>query len=252
MYTPLYIINNECKNNILKYIYNNELDTNMYNNLGLYYQYIEKDYNKMMKYYLKGFKLNDSNAILNLGDYYNSIKNYKKMKKYYLKAIELGNSYAMISLGYYYNEIINYNEMKKYYEMAIELGNSNAMNNLGYYYYEIENYDEMKKYYLKAIELDNSMTMYNLGLYYQNIKDNENMRKYYIMALLNDFNDNRIPYNIVIDAIINHNYIYNGNNNKLKNIYDLNILYKYNNICSSCFEYNKILDNICLKCYIKK
>ena len=62
-------------------------------------------------------------------------KNYKKAKKYYLKAIKLGNSEAMCSMGYYYQLIKkDYKLMIQYYTMAIELFHCGAMCNLGYYY----------------------------------------------------------------------------------------------------------------------
>jgi TPR repeat protein len=58
----------------------------------------------------------------NLGHYYQFIDyNYNLMIKYYLMAIEKGNSYAMNNLGYYYEiEEKKYDLMKKYYVMAIK------------------------------------------------------------------------------------------------------------------------------------
>jgi TPR repeat protein len=280
LYTWFNININEYKNDILEFIKHDELNININYNLGLYYQFIEKDYNKMKKYYLlvvdngnamnnlgyyykfveknynemrkyylKAIKHNNSNAMNNLGEYYYIIKNYNEMKKYYLMAIEHGNnSNTMNNLGYYYRFVEkNYDEMKKYYLMAIEYGNNQAMNNLGAYYYNIEkNYNEMMIYYVKALEYNNIEALYNLGYYYQNIKkDNNKMKKYYLMALLNKYNNNNniysdIPSYIFINAIINYNYEYKGYDNRLKNICDKVI--QFNNL-------QTIETNECYICY---
>ena len=132
----------------------------------------------------------DSNIYYVNGVYYQTIENYNEMKKYYFMVIEQGYSNAMTDLGFYYQFVEkNYNEMKKYYLMAIEHGNSDAMNNLGFYYKNIEgNDDEMKKYYLMSIEQGNSMAMNNLGFYYENDEKNDDeMKKYYLMAI--EFNN---------------------------------------------------------------
>ena len=71
----------------------------------------------------------------NLGYYYECIeKNYELMKKYYLDAIKLGNTYAMDSLGHYYDCENNYTEMKYYYMSAIKLNYKICMNNILDYY----------------------------------------------------------------------------------------------------------------------
>ena len=93
------------------------------------------------------------------------------MKKYYLMAIEFGDSESMINLGFYYQTVEkDYVLMKKYYLMAIELEYSDAMNNLANYYHFVEiDYTLMKKYYLMAIKLGNATAMDNLTDYYKSI-----------------------------------------------------------------------------------
>jgi len=154
---------------------------------GVYYQYTEKNYDLMKKYYLMAIELNHSDAMNNLADYYEyTEKNYDLMKKYYLMAIELNHSDAMDNLAYYYNIVEkNYDLMKKYYLMAIELNHSDAMDNLAQYYQWTEkNYDLMKKYYLMAIELNDSNAMFNLAHYYEYTEKNYDlMKKYYLMAI---------------------------------------------------------------------
>jgi len=154
---------------------------------GAYYQYTEKNYDLMKKYYLMAIQLNHSYAMNNLGYYYQYIeKNYDLMKKYYLMAIELNNSSAMTNLAYYYNIVEkNYDLMKKYYLMAIGINHSDAMYNLAQYYQWTEkNYDLMKKYYLMAIELNDSYAMHYLANYYEYTEKNYDlMKKYYLMAI---------------------------------------------------------------------
>ena len=92
----------------------------------------------------------DKNDLLTLAHFYKTMRNYDEMKKYYRMAIDKGNSDAMLKLGVYYQTIEkDYNIMKKYYRMAIDKENSSAMFNLAVYYQTIEiNYNIMEKYYL--------------------------------------------------------------------------------------------------------
>lgn len=69
------------------------------------------------------------------GIYYSINKDYDKMKKYYLIAIEQNNALAMNNLALYYEyKERDPNEMKKYFLMAINHNCVTAMYNLGYYY----------------------------------------------------------------------------------------------------------------------
>jgi len=171
--------------NIFKNIFNEEPTTDIeYFYYGVYYQYTEKNYDLMKKYYLMAIELNDSNAMNNLGYYYQYIeKNYDLMKKYYLMAIELNKYYAMHYLARYYEVIEkNYDLMKKYYLMAIELNHSNAMFNLCWYYEFIEKNDqtfvELYKYEDKKILID----LFNVK--FNKFENNINLdQKYYYSFL---------------------------------------------------------------------
>ncbi len=135
-------------------------------NLGVYYYEI-KNYTEAVKYYMMAYDNDNDNAMNNLGFYYDVIeKNYPEAIKYYLMAIEKGNSDAMYNLGQYYYEIEkNYTEANKYLKMSVEKGDSDAMCNLGFYYEYIENnYPEAIKYYLMAIEKGNDYAMDNLKM----------------------------------------------------------------------------------------
>jgi hypothetical protein len=123
--------------NYILNLFNNEIinevsqDSNIYLWNGIFYYTFKKDYEKMKKHYLMAIELNNSSAMLYLGDYYCYEKDYENMKKYYLMAVGLNNSRAMYCLGnYYFNIEKDYENMKKYYIMAIKLNLSEAMNNL--------------------------------------------------------------------------------------------------------------------------
>ena len=56
--------------------------------LGHYYQYKEKDYELMKKYYLIAIKHNCIDSMFTLGHYYGDVeKDYEQKKIYYLMAI---------------------------------------------------------------------------------------------------------------------------------------------------------------------
>jgi len=164
-------------------------------NYGIYHQFIDKNYDEAIKYYLMAIKKDNTYAMNNLALIHVFMKNYDEAKKYYLMAIQKGNLFAMNNFGIYYLYIEkNYNEAKKYYLMALEQGNVQAMVNLAHYYYVIENnYKEAKKYCLMALEQGNIQAMINLGQHYYVIEKNyEEAKKYYLMALENDNNNTLI------------------------------------------------------------
>ncbi len=139
---------------------NNILNDNM--NISVIYELLINnriiDYEEEIYYYFCGVK-------------HEIEENYEEMKKYYLMAIDKGYSNAMNNLGIYYqhNET-NYKEMKKYFLMAIEKNNTYAMFNLAcYYQYYETNYEEMKKYYFMAIENGNLDALDVINIYYENL-----------------------------------------------------------------------------------
>jgi TPR repeat protein len=157
-------------------------------NLGdCYYQ--KKKYDLSEKYYFRAADKGCIKSMYSLGKYYDLIKKYDLMKKYYLQAIEKGHEKAMHNLGYYYQYTeINYDLMKKYYLQAIDKGCDESMYNLGKYYKQEEKYDLMKKYYLRAVEKGNSDAMYKLGWYYQSVEINYDLMKKYYLQLIDKGN----------------------------------------------------------------
>jgi len=78
------------------------------NNLGIYYDEVEKNYDLMKQCYLMAIELKDTSAMNNLGFYYEEIeKDYDLMKKYYLMAIHADepDNDSMFRLTRYYEEI---------------------------------------------------------------------------------------------------------------------------------------------------
>jgi tetratricopeptide (TPR) repeat protein len=145
--------------------------------LGVYYKYIERNYDLAKKYLLmaidKGREATGeatgeatseatgciaSNAMFEMGSYY-----------YY------GNGYGCES---------NVCLMNKYLGLAVDKNNSDAMNLFGEYYYSIQKYRIAIMCYAKAIEFNNNKNAaYNLGIHYKRAGNNHDlMKKMFIIA----------------------------------------------------------------------
>jgi TPR repeat protein len=89
----------------------------------------------------------------NLAVYYDNVeKNYDQSKKYYLMAIDKGNDEAINNLAYCYYCEKKYEQAKKYYLMAIDRGNDSAKLNLAFQYMCIEEKYDIAKQYFFMIE----------------------------------------------------------------------------------------------------
>ena len=70
----------------------------------------------MKKYYLMAINKGDSDAMYNLGLYYEYVeKDYEQMKKYYLMAIDKNNFTGMNQLENYYKNNNDYSSLIKLY-----------------------------------------------------------------------------------------------------------------------------------------
>ena len=171
--------------------YSEDNDKSNYYLIGVYYEYIERNYEEMKKYYLMDIDKNmNSISMTHLANYYRYIeKNHLLMKKYYLMAHDANkfNTTAITNLGSYYQFIEkNHKEMLRYYTMAIEKNDINAMYLLGNYYRDIKNYVEMKKYYFMTLKNDPQYykALTSLGHFYDTIlNDPDNAKLYYTMAI---------------------------------------------------------------------
>jgi hypothetical protein len=78
------------------------------------------------------------------------------MKEYYLMAIQLNNSSAMINLGNYYYKIEeDYDKINEYYLMALQLNNSSAKNQFKKYTTPLERYIYYKEH---SVPFDEELT----------------------------------------------------------------------------------------------
>ncbi len=144
----------------------------------------EKNYTYMKRLYEKGCDLGCENCMISLGYHYQfKEKKFNDMLKYYNMAIERGNAVALNNVGVYYNDTYNYHEAVRYYNMAIERGQINAMNNLALYYKKSGQINLMIKYLKMGVENGNKDSIKELGEYYESIKDYNEMKKVYTIGI---------------------------------------------------------------------
>ncbi len=158
----------------------NLADSNILIIIGLYYMYVKKDYDNGIEYLKKSANLNNTIAMIQLGQFYKINDNYDLAKEYFIKAMELKNCEAIYKLGCMYEHKLLDMEMAiYYYKLATENGNIQAMNDLGYYY-QFRNFEVAEKYYLMAIENNNINSYSNLAYCYEKIlNDYDKAKKYY-------------------------------------------------------------------------
>jgi hypothetical protein len=186
----------------------------------------------MIQSYLNKIKKGDSDAMVNLGYYYEHENiDYKKSIKYFLMAIEKGNTIAMICLGDHYIKIKkDYNLMMKYYLMAIEKNDSSAMHNLSCYCDENDcNFDFYKK--LKQMKNKNLLILNKID----ELKKNKDVINYETkIAASHKDNNYKICPLCLEDNILNIDLTC-GKHQVCINCYDINLQCVYN----FCKESNK-------------
>jgi TPR repeat protein len=125
--------------------------------MGYYYQYTEKNYDMMMKYYELAIKQNDPLAMNNLGVYNQDIiYNLKEAEILYKLSADKDCIFAMNNLGLLYQRKRKYEEMEKYFQMAIAKDDTDAMYNLGIFYETISGLPEIaQQYYQTAADKGN-------------------------------------------------------------------------------------------------
>lgn len=121
-----------------------------------------------------------------LGVYHQYItKDYVACENYYKIAIGCGNTKAIHRLALHL--IMNkkdHNSAHKYCQMGMAYDKSRSLNLLGYLYDCQEDYENAKKYYLESIALGNGYAAYNLGsLYIVKEKNLAKSKKYFRIAL---------------------------------------------------------------------
>jgi TPR repeat protein len=217
--------------------------------LVLYNQYILYNYNNINLYYnILIDKYNNSDAMIYLANYYNNIcKNKTEAFKYLDMAVKLNNSYAMVFIGDLYEENNNETLMLKYYKLSLELNNILSMYRLAIYYQNNNNIEEMNKHFILGIKLGDIDSMEELSLYYYN--DNKNILKLY--TLLNNIDEKNDLINKNLNNLKKH-YLVNIYYNKINFAKENNYI-KYCPICMNeklCVLYN-CMHHICIDCYIE-
>jgi tetratricopeptide (TPR) repeat protein len=122
--------------------------------LAIYY----KDnlfYDEAIKYYTMCFDYGNLIGMWQLGLFYQFvIKDYDKMKESFIKAIKNGDHNSAYCIGLYYKEKLNYDVMKKYFLLAIKKNHNLAIFDLAQHYEDVENNIPMAmKYYFKGFEI---------------------------------------------------------------------------------------------------
>jgi hypothetical protein len=98
--------------------------------LAMYYKKIE-NFDLMKTYHLMAIENGNLTSMNNLGFYYETLeKNEELMKKYYLMAIENGHTTSMYNLGSYYECIEDEENMYHYYFMACKYNQINAIESI--------------------------------------------------------------------------------------------------------------------------
>ncbi len=213
-----------------------------------YHYFIEKDYELVKIYsHIALFKRNVIFGAWMLGYYYLKIeKNYDKMLYYFLIGAENNCDKCIYTLGCYYHFINpNYELAISYYQMGVELGCYKSINNLGYYYFSVENYPLMKFYFNLGAKHNYPKCYNNLGDYYNSVENNLfEAIKNYLNAINNCYVDS---YTKIISIINNkldtndlENYLrlvedfeFNCENNSLKKIFTNIILIIKNKIVNN-------------------
>ncbi len=203
-------------------------DKNILNLIGIYCQYVTKNYDLMKKYYEQSIEKLNPNSMFNLGNYYGKNpkeRDFDKTIKYYNMALDtihkineskepsqlfeiinsndsddinstLLESRINSELGLLYITVLkNYPLGVKHYLQAIELGNVKSIRYLGEYYQDIEeNYDLAIKYYKQASEKGDLLSNSGLGNCYYHLENLEEAKKYYEIAIKGS--DDKAMYNL--------------------------------------------------------
>lgn len=139
--------------------------------LGLYYQYIKNEYEKMMICYDKNIQINsNSNSMIQYGIYYENIEKNKELAiEYYKMSIKYSNSFGYYKLAKIINsdniDIID-EEAKEYYIKGMYMGNKACFLALIHYYLvKLKDYDNAIKYMDLFFESQDDKEDVAIGIY---------------------------------------------------------------------------------------
>lgn len=103
----------------------NSVDSYLYMAFHYHYEKEEENVDKMIYYYQKAMKMNSTEAMCNLGNYYLSIGEYELMMDCYNNAIRFGDYDGILGLSAYYFIMGNYNTALLNYIYIMKLGDEN-------------------------------------------------------------------------------------------------------------------------------
>ena len=155
-----------------------------------YLAYYERDYKKNQEKYksmlLELSSMNDSEAMIDLGNLYIDTEEYEEAEKW-CKIAQKKNYYeALNCLGNIYSNKEEYNKAEEIFiKILKDRNDDNVMYNLANTYVRKKEYKKAEKYYLKAIENGSDSSAYsNLGyLYYYELDDLKKGEEYFLKAI---------------------------------------------------------------------
>ena len=155
-----------------------------------YLAYYERDYKKNQEKYksmlLELSSMNDSEAMIDLGNLYIDTEEYEEAEKW-CKIAQKENYYeAMNCLGRIYSSKEEYDKAEEIFiKILKDRNDDNVMYNLANTYVRKKDYKKAEKYYLKAIENGADNSAYNnLGyLYYYKLNNLEKGEEYFLKAI---------------------------------------------------------------------
>lgn len=126
----------------------------------------QKDYDKAIEWYKKGFALGSKDSVTRLGYLYKNVLKDKKQGIYwYTQGYEkLGCEDCALSIGLTYEDDLHDIEKAiEWYNKGYALGDSRCANNLGYLYAtRLKDKEKAIEWYKKAIQLGSTKAINNL------------------------------------------------------------------------------------------
>lgn len=159
----------------------------VYLSVGLYVS--AKLLNDQELYYYVLSNLGDSNAMYNLGEFYEEKNEHINMIKYYKLSSDAGNASASYKLAKYYEYTMDYKNMTIYYLYSIGGGNQEAIKSYANYLYKTNKYIEALSYYILIDSNDNTDLEYINNVsncYYKLNIYNETSERFYKLKIKND------------------------------------------------------------------
>lgn len=126
--------------------------------------YYKIDQKKSLQYFKDAAKYNHPLAFYNLAKYYKDIKNIRMMFAHYKLSFKYGYQKALIKLGKYYQNNKQPCMALRLYAIGARLSNSDCFRRIGLFHAENDNIKAAEEFLTKAMKLNNSDAMLELGI----------------------------------------------------------------------------------------